>query len=114
MKIRFNCAPKGRDYKAGEVVEFKGRIEETYARKYIARGWAAEVDEAAERRERALAAERAKLAARGDIEIPDAYADLPFADLRGLAVKLTDDTIGSKADAVAAIENELRRRSAGQ
>lgn len=42
MKIKFTEAPKGRSYKAGEVVEFAGPVPEGYARKYIARGWAEE------------------------------------------------------------------------
>lgn len=110
MKIRFTTAPKGRDYKVDQVVDFKGKIEEGYARKYIDRGWAVEIDEAAERRDRARAAEQAKLAARGDVEIPAGYADLPFNDLRALAVKLTDDAVGSKQDALAVIAAELARR----
>ncbi len=42
MKIKFTEAPKGRDHKIGDVVEFNGPIPEGYARKYIARGWAEE------------------------------------------------------------------------
>ncbi len=42
MKIKFNVAPKARDYKVGDVVEFNGPIPEGYARKYINRGWAEE------------------------------------------------------------------------
>ena len=45
MKIKFTEAPKGREYKAGDVVEFKGPIPEGYARKYINRGWAEEYTE---------------------------------------------------------------------
>lgn len=47
MKIEFTQAPKGRDYKVGDVVDFDGSVEETYARKFIARGWAKPVDSAA-------------------------------------------------------------------
>lgn len=43
MKIKFIEAPKGRDYKVGDIVEFKGLISEGYAQKYINRGWAIEV-----------------------------------------------------------------------
>lgn len=43
MRIRFTEAPEGRDYKVGQVVEFKGPVEETYARKFIQRGWAVDV-----------------------------------------------------------------------
>lgn len=49
MKIKFIEAPKGRDFKKGDVVDFKGKVDETYALKYIARGWAEPVDEAAVR-----------------------------------------------------------------
>lgn len=47
MKIKFIEAPKGRPYKAGDIVEFNGGVEEGYARKYIDRGWAEFYDEAA-------------------------------------------------------------------
>lgn len=47
MKIKFIQAPKGRDYKVGETVDFKGPVEQTYAMKFIQRGWAEPVDEAA-------------------------------------------------------------------
>lgn len=40
MKVKFIEAPKGRHYKVGEVVEFHGAVAETYARKFIHRGWA--------------------------------------------------------------------------
>ncbi len=42
MKIKFTEAPNGREFKVGDVVEFKGSIPEGYARKYINRGWAEE------------------------------------------------------------------------
>ena len=45
MKIRFLLQPKGRsEYKAGDVVDFRGKVEEGYARKYIERGWAERAD----------------------------------------------------------------------
>ena len=47
MKIKFIVAPKGRNYKVGEVVDFKGAVEETYAMKYISREWAEPYDESA-------------------------------------------------------------------
>lgn len=47
MKIKFIESPNGREHKKGDIVDFKGRVEETYALKYIARGWAEPVDEAA-------------------------------------------------------------------
>jgi hypothetical protein len=44
MKIRFVQPPKGgRSFKVGDEAEFNGPIEEGYARKYIARGWAIDV-----------------------------------------------------------------------
>ncbi len=47
MKIEFVQTAKGRDFKVGDIVEFKGMVEEGYAQKYIARGWARLVDAAA-------------------------------------------------------------------
>jgi len=53
MKIRFiqpwtvkQGDGKGAKYGTGDIVEFKGGIAETYARKYIARGLAVEYSEA--------------------------------------------------------------------
>ncbi len=43
MRIRFIEVPIGRDYKVGQVVEFNGAVEQTYARKFITRGWAVDV-----------------------------------------------------------------------
>ena len=45
MKIEFVQASKGRDFKVGDVVEFEGKVEEGYARKYIQRGWAKPADD---------------------------------------------------------------------
>lgn len=45
MKIKMIETPKGRpEYKAGETYEFNGPLEEGYARKFVARGWAEPVD----------------------------------------------------------------------
>lgn len=45
MKVKFTCSPKGRpEYKLGDVVEFKSEVEMTYARKFLARGWAEPAD----------------------------------------------------------------------
>lgn len=112
MKVRFKEAPKGRDFKVGQVVEFKGAVDETYARKYIARGWAEEVDEAAERRATAQAEQAAKLAARGEVEIPDKFADLPSPDLFALANKFADGKVRDRQTAVAAVQAEIDRRAA--
>ena len=45
MKIKFTAVPPARDYKVGDVVEFKGHIDIGYALKYINRGWAEEYEE---------------------------------------------------------------------
>lgn len=48
MKVRMLETPKGRlQYLKGETYEFNGPIEEGYARKFIARGWAEPADKAA-------------------------------------------------------------------
>lgn len=45
MKIKFLISPKGRpEYQAGETHEFKSDVEVTYARKFLAKGWAEPVD----------------------------------------------------------------------
>jgi hypothetical protein len=45
MKIRFVCSPIGRpEYRIGNEVEFNGSVQKTFARKYIERGWAVEVE----------------------------------------------------------------------
>lgn len=110
MKIRFLTEPKGRDYKKGQVVEFKSSVELTYARKFIARGWAEEIDEAAELASAQRAAAERRLAERASIEIPENYADLPLIELRALAGKFSDGPIKSKDDATAVIAAELNRR----
>lgn len=129
MKIRFVESPKGRGYKIGDEIEFAGRIEEEYARKYVKRGWAVDIspkvsestiatteaDEAAAAAQAEadrLQAEADKLAARRDTKIPAKWADLPWTDLRALASGLTDDPVKSKADAAAVIEAELKHRAA--
>jgi hypothetical protein len=46
MKVKFIESPNGRkEYEVGDVVEFVGFVEETYARKYIDREWAVLVGE---------------------------------------------------------------------
>ena len=43
MKVKFTQTPGyGHPYKAGDVFESHGPVEEGYARKYVARGWAIE------------------------------------------------------------------------
>lgn len=43
MKIKFWEDIPGTDYKAGQVAEFNGAIELTYAEKYLANGLAEEI-----------------------------------------------------------------------
>jgi hypothetical protein len=130
MKIKFTAKPLGRpEYKIGNEVEFNGRIDEGYARKYIARGWAEDITppvsvadvETTEANDAALAAaaeaarlqaEAEKLATRTAVVIPDNWNELPYPELRALAASLTDDTVRSKDDITAAIQAELQRRAA--
>lgn len=50
MKIKMLETPKGRaEYEKGQTYDFNGPVEEGYARKFIARGWAEPVDKAAEK-----------------------------------------------------------------
>ncbi|MCP1832826.1 hypothetical protein [Bradyrhizobium sp. USDA 4545] len=68
MKIKMLETPKGRpEFQKGQTYEFKdGTSEESYARKFIARGWAEPVDKAAEkaaREDQERAAAEAKAAA---------------------------------------------------
>lgn len=129
MKIKFIAKPLGRpEYKVGDEVEFTGRVEEGYAQKYVGRGWAEDIspkvstaeveateadDAAAKAKEEAdrLQAEADKLAARAAVEIPDDWADLPYAEQRTLAASLTDETVRSKDDIAAVIEAEIKRRA---
>lgn len=47
-----------------------------------------------------------------DLEpIPEGWRDLPWPALRSLAAKVSDETVRSKDDAVAAIEIEIERRA---
>jgi hypothetical protein len=50
---------------------------------------------------------------RAAIEIPADWSGLSWPALRGLATKLSDTPVLNKADATAAIEAELARRSQG-
>lgn len=50
MKITMLATPKGRpEFKKGETYDFNGAVEESYARKFIARGWAEPADKSAEK-----------------------------------------------------------------
>lgn len=133
IKIKFDTDHRvkqgdgnGTRYEAGKTYSFSGQVNETYARKYISRGYAHEVGaesvatidaakaEQAER-ERAEAERRAeeaaKLAERSSVEIPDDLESLSWPELRALASKLTDDGIHNKAEALAAIQHERGRRA---
>jgi hypothetical protein len=132
IKIKFNTDHKVRQgdgkgplYQAGKAYEFSGFSAESYARKYIARGYATEigvpaatVDSArADQAERELqeaerrAQEAAKLAERSSVDIPEDFQSLPWSDLRALASKCTDDAVHNKAEAIAAITAEKGRRA---
>jgi hypothetical protein len=45
--------------------------------------------------------------------IPDDWRDLPWPALKSLAASVSDDTIKTKDDAIAAVELELQRRTGG-
>lgn len=116
MKIRFIQSPKGRDFKVGDVVDFNGAVDEGYARKYIARGWAEELKASeaapdASDEDKQIAARAAELEARSKIEIPDAWADLKYGDLRSLASSVSDTPIHNRDEAVAAVTAEIARRT---
>ena len=86
MKIEFIEAPKGRDYKAGDIVEFKGRVDEGYALKYISRGWAKPYDESAiKAAEKAAREEEARLKAEADAKARDDAAARAKADAEAAA-----------------------------
>ena len=102
-------------YEKDQVVDFKGRVDETYARAYIERGHAVEHDEAAERArakaESEAAKAAAKLEARGKIVIPDNLLTLADGDIIKLGQSLSDDQVKTKDDALKAIETEKARRN---
>lgn len=132
IKIKFDVTHKvqqgdgkGPVYEKDKTYEFSGLAAESYARKYILRGYAHEVkvapatldraraDEAERGRAEAerVAAEAAKLAERGAVALPDDVEALAWPELRALAAKLTDDTVHNKHEALAAIEAERGRRA---
>lgn len=49
--------------------------------------------------------------ARGDVEIPEDWASLPWPQRLSLASKLTDEKVHNGPEAAAAIEAELARRA---
>lgn len=116
---------KGEHYRKGERHTFSGPVAESYARKYLARGYAHEIGhepatldaaraelaarDAAEADRKARDAR--KLADRTAVAIPDDLEALTWAELRTLAAQLTDDPVHSKAAAHAAIEAERGRRA---
>lgn len=102
-------------YEKDQVVDFKGRVEETYARAYIERGHAVEHDEAAERARAKADAEAAKAAAkleaRSKVIIPEDLSKLSASDVIKLAQSLSDDQIKTPDDALKAIGAEQVRRN---
>lgn len=58
----------------------------------------------------AAAAAAARLAERAAVDIPDDWHALSWPELRSLATELSDETVRSKDDAIAAVEAELKRR----
>lgn len=132
MKIKFTVDHKvkqsdgnGAEYVKGKTYEFSGWVAETYARKYVAKGYATEVGEApatvdaakAEQAERERveaerkAEEAAKFAARSAVNIPDDLEKLSWPELRALATSLTDDAVHNKGEAIAAVKAERGRRA---
>lgn len=132
IRVKFDTAHKvqqhdgnGPLYEKGKTYSFSGFTAETYARKYIARGYGHQVNEddatlsaaRAEEADRDLAEatrkaeEAAKFAERSAVDIPDNIDGLSWPALRALATKLTDETIHGKADALAAIQAERGRRA---
>ncbi|MBN9007249.1 MAG: hypothetical protein J0H40_17765 [Rhizobiales bacterium] len=104
-------------YEKDQVVDFKGRVEETYARAYIERGHAVEHDETAERARSKADAEAAKAAAkleaRGKIAIPADLTKIADADLIKIGQSVSDEpaAIKTKDDALKAIAAEQARRN---
>ncbi|RWF66852.1 hypothetical protein [Mesorhizobium sp.] len=64
MKIKFIQKPKGRDYNVGDVVDFNGPVEESYATKFLNRGWAEPADDEAATHVEKTAADAEAAAAR--------------------------------------------------
>lgn len=116
---------KGPEYRKGQSYDFSGFTAETYAKKYVRLGYAHEIGVTASTVDAAKASqaelelaeaqrkseEAAKLAERSAVHIPDDLDGLSWNELRGLAAKLTDETVHGKRDALAAIEAERGRRA---
>lgn len=102
-------------YEKDQVVDFKGKVEETYARAYVERGYAVELDEAAERARAKAEAEAARAAsrleARSKIAIPTDLSKVADTDLIKLGQSISDEQITTKDQALKAIEAETARRS---
>ena len=114
--IRGQTRAEDEIFEKDQVVDFKGKVDETYARAYIERGYAVEYDEAAEKARAKADAEAAKNAAkmeaRGKVMIPADLSTVADADLIKLAQPLGDDPVKTKDDALKAIEAEMGRRAA--
>jgi hypothetical protein len=99
VKIQFTVKPKGRHYQAGEVVDFTGWVEEGYAKKYIARGWAVPYDDSAERAAAAEAKAKADAEAAAEAEAKaKAEADAKAAEEKKAADAKTDAEAKAKPD----------------
>ncbi|XUM25122.1 hypothetical protein ACRAVF_33855 (plasmid) [Bradyrhizobium oligotrophicum S58] len=99
MKIKFLVEPKGRsEYKAGAVVDFRGKVEEGYARKYIERGWAERID-------------RSKPAVDAEADVK-ATADQAKDDAEAKAKADADAKMKADADAKAKAEADAKAKVA--
>ncbi|MBY9051604.1 hypothetical protein K7462_30455, partial [Pseudomonas fluorescens] len=119
MKVKMLVTPPGgrREFEKGETHD----LEESYAKKFISRGWAEPADKAAERaareeQERTITAARAKaeqdakdkaaaqlaakLEARGKIMIPADLSNMAAGDVIKLGQSLSDDPVKTPDDAV--------------
>lgn len=114
--VRGETRDKDVVYEKDQVVDFgKDRVDNSYAQAYIDRGYAVEVNEAAERARAKADAEAtrtaAKIEARGKVVIPDDLSKLAAADVIKLAQSLSDDQIKTPDEALKAIDAEKARRN---
>ncbi|MCK1693722.1 hypothetical protein [Bradyrhizobium sp. 144] len=114
--VRGETRDKDVVYEKDQVVDFgNDRVDNSYARAYVDRGYADEINGAAERGRAKANAESARAAARlearGKIAIPDDLSKVADGDLIKLGQSLSDDMVQSKDDALKAIETEKARRN---
>ncbi len=85
MKIKFIESPPARpEYKKGDVVDFNGPVEESYAKKFLLRKWAEPVDKVASSVVE-KASQEAKETAADETKQKQAYAAEVKAGARGPA-----------------------------